>query len=128
MITQEKPKILVNINNNESILLTSPKKVNSIIENISNFIFNNNSVLPSYNTDVKKKIYNQKEGNFNQKEENFNQKEENFNQKEGNFNQKEEIIKKPKEKIESLQEILLKSDNNVLFLKWDIEAQQYTFK
>jgi len=88
----EKPQILVNLNDNELILLTSPKKVNSIIKNISNFIFTN--ILPVYNTDIK------------ESKENISNKEDNSN----------------KEQLDILK---YKDNPNILFLKWDLEAQRY---
>jgi len=98
MTTQEKPQILVNLNDNELILLTSPKKVNSIIKNISNFIFTN--ILPVYNTDIK------------ESKENIYNKEDNSN-------------KEDKSNKEQLDILKYKDNPNILFLKWDLEAQRY---
>jgi hypothetical protein len=106
MTTQEKPQILVNLNESDSILSSPRKKLSSIIENISNFIFNNNFVLPVYTTDLK-------------------QSRENIEKPKENIEKPKENIEKPKEKID-IEDI--KHNTDILFLNWDLEAQQYRFK
>ena len=52
----QKPEILINIDAEESILTSPGKKLNSIIKNISNFIFafqeDDSLILPRYNQDI----------------------------------------------------------------------------
>ena len=134
-VNSQKPEILINIDAEESILTSPGKKLNSIIKNISNFIFtfqDDSLTLPRYNQDV---VINSKD------EECKNIEEVEKNDKNVqifDIENAEAFIINTEVNNKSdygLARSIFLNENNIsikekknLFPKWDLEAQKYSFK
>ena len=136
----QKPQILIT-NDVEETILTSPgKKLNSIIKNISNFIFafqeDDSIVLPRYTQDIS--IEHVVEDQTLKEEKAWEQQKAWEEERERKW--KEEIdIENRIELYETSQNLLPRSlfmkenkivpkEQNKSFPRWDIEAQKYLFK